>query len=78
MAADTNPEPLITVIVPVRNRAALVTRTLDSIAAQSLRPLRLIIVDNASSDGTTDIREAATTAAFLFYTTILSVANTFL
>lgn len=62
MAADTNPEPLITVIVPVRNRAALVTRTLDSIAAQSLRPLRLIIVDNASSDGTTDIINTWATA----------------
>ena len=44
--------PLLTVIVPVHNRAAIVTRTLDSIAAQTLRPLRLIVVDNNSTDST--------------------------
>lgn len=44
--------PLITVIVPVHNRADIVTRTLDSIAAQTLRPLRLIVVDNNSTDST--------------------------
>ncbi len=44
--------PGLTVIIPVRNRADIVTRTLDSVAAQSYRPLRLIIVDNNSTDGT--------------------------
>lgn len=42
----------ITIIIPVRNRADIVTRTLDSVAAQSYRPLRLIIVDNNSTDNT--------------------------
>lgn len=42
----------ITIVIPVRNRAALVERTLDSVKAQTLRPLRLIIVDNGSTDGT--------------------------
>lgn len=49
------PNPPITIIVPVRNRQRIVTRTLDSIAAQSYRPLRLIIVDNDSTDGTMSI-----------------------
>lgn len=47
----------ITVVVPVYNRADIVGRTLDSIAAQSLRPLELIVVDNASTDNS---REAVT------------------
>ncbi len=40
----------LTVVVPVYNRAELVGRTLDSIAAQTLRPLNVILVDNASTD----------------------------
>lgn len=41
-------------MVPVKNRATLVLRTLNSIRAQSWRPLKLIVVDNGSSDGTPD------------------------
>ena len=40
----------ITVVVPVYNREYLVTRALDSIAAQDVRPLSLIVVDNNSTD----------------------------
>lgn len=40
----------ITVVVPVYNREHLVERTLDSIAAQDVRPLSLIVVDNNSTD----------------------------
>ena len=45
----------ITIIMPVYNRAAIVGRTLRSIAAQTFRPLRVIIVDNGSTDGTDTI-----------------------
>lgn len=45
----------ITVVVPVYNREHLVTRALDSIAAQDLRPLSLIVVDNNSSDHSLDV-----------------------
>lgn len=50
--ADINDaaQPLLTIVVPVYNRATLVGRTLDSIAAQTLRPLSVILVDNASTD----------------------------
>ncbi len=41
-----------TIIIPVYNRATLVLRCLDSIAAQTWRPLRVIVVDNGSTDGT--------------------------
>ena len=45
----------ITVVVPVYNREHLVTRTLDSIAAQDVRPLSLIMVDNNSTDHSLDV-----------------------
>lgn len=46
---------LITIVMPVYNRADVVGRTLDSIAAQTLRPLRLVVVDNNSSDHSLDV-----------------------
>ena len=42
----------MTIVVPVKNRATLVLRTLNSIKAQSWRPLKVIVVDNNSTDGT--------------------------
>lgn len=40
----------VSVIIPVYNRSKVVRRTLDSVKAQTYRPLKLILVDNASSD----------------------------
>ena len=47
----------MTVVVPVYNRAHLIRRCLDSIYAQSYRPLSVIVVDNASSDSTPSVVE---------------------
>jgi glycosyltransferase involved in cell wall biosynthesis len=44
----------IAAIVPVYNRATSVLATLDSIAAQTLLPRRLIAVDDGSCDGSAD------------------------
>lgn len=51
-AMTSTDAPLLTVIIPVFNRESLVKRTLDSVAAQTLRPLRVVLVDNNSTDGT--------------------------
>lgn len=45
----------MTIIVPVLNRADVVPRTLSSIAAQTRRPLQLVLVDNGSSDNTVEV-----------------------
>jgi len=44
----------IAVVVPVYNRATTVLPTLESIAAQTLAPQRLVIVDDGSRDGSAE------------------------
>lgn len=41
----------LTIIIPVYNREVEIARCLDSIAAQTLRPGRVIVVDDGSIDG---------------------------
>lgn len=48
----------VTVVMPTYNRAALVERALDSIRAQTLPVRRIIIVDDASLDGTREVARA--------------------
>ncbi len=42
--------PLISVIIPIYNRAHILTQTLDAIGKQSFQPFELLLVDNGSSD----------------------------
>lgn len=51
----------LTIVVPVRNRARLIGRCLDSALRQTFRPLRVVVVDNGSSDATPEaVREWVT------------------
>ena len=51
-----SPDPRAYVIVsPCRNEAAFMRRTLDSVAAQTHRPARWVIVDDGSTDETPEI-----------------------
>lgn len=54
----TTPTPQISIVIPVYNRAGIVARTLDSVAAQTARPLRVILVDNASTDASRQVLDA--------------------
>jgi len=47
--------PLVSVMVPVYNRRALLPDCLKSALAQTCRDLEVIVVDNASTDGTWDV-----------------------
>ena len=44
--------PMVSVIIPVRNRSGLIVRCLQSVAAQTYERVRLIVVDNGSTDDT--------------------------
>jgi glycosyltransferase involved in cell wall biosynthesis len=44
----------LTIVIPVKNRAEIFERTLRSVAAQKLRPLKVVIVDNGSTDSTAE------------------------
>lgn len=50
--------PLVTVIVPLYNKAAYVARALDSIAAQTVEDFEVIVVDDGSTDGGGDAAAA--------------------
>ncbi|MGA3126204.1 MAG: glycosyltransferase family 2 protein [Candidatus Korobacteraceae bacterium] len=48
----------VSVIVPLYNKRAYITRALDSIAAQTFRDLEVIVVDDGSTDDSRQIAEA--------------------
>lgn len=54
-SGDARNQDWVSVVVPVYNRASLLPRCLDSIFAQTHRPLHLIVVDNASTDDSVDV-----------------------
>lgn len=45
----------ITIVVPVYNRAATLSRLLDSVDRQTLRPKAIVLVDNGSTDASLSI-----------------------
>ncbi|WP_066684934.1 glycosyltransferase [Sphingomonas sp. CCH18-H6] len=51
-----------TFVIAYFNEADYLSATLRSIAAQRVRPLRLILVDNGSTDGSAEIARAETAA----------------
>ncbi|MFZ3003005.1 MAG: glycosyltransferase family A protein [Undibacterium umbellatum] len=64
-AAPATVVPLV-IIAPVRDEADLIKLTLDSMVAQTVKPVEWIIVDDGSQDGTADIvREYADRYPFI-------------
>jgi len=55
-------EPVVSVVLPVRNGAATLARAIASVRAQTLRAWELVLVDDGSTDGTAEIAAAAARA----------------
>src|SRR5215831_8742970 len=47
--------PAYILITPARNEAAFIRLTLQSVAAQTVRPIRWVVVSDGSTDGTDEI-----------------------
>src|SRR5690554_8098967 len=46
------------IVIPAHNEEAFLSQTLDSLAAQTLLPKKIIVVNDSSTDGTQDIIDA--------------------
>jgi len=46
------PNPLVSIVIPTFNRSALLKEAIESVIAQSYRPIELVIVDDGSTDDT--------------------------
>jgi glycosyltransferase involved in cell wall biosynthesis len=55
MAFHSADEPVISLVVPVFNKAPYLAQTLESVLAQSLREIEVVCVDDGSTDGSLQI-----------------------
>ena len=54
-AGELDPPPLVSVVVPTRDRAAMLPAALGSVLAQSWPHLELLVVDDGSTDATAEV-----------------------
>ena len=57
-STDRFADAVVTVIVPVFNYAHFLLETLESVSNQTLEPIDIIIVDDCSTDGSTELCQA--------------------
>ena len=58
--------PLVSVVIPTHNRAPLLPRVIRSVLAQTLADWELLLVDDASDDGTEEVAASLADARVRF------------
>jgi glycosyltransferase involved in cell wall biosynthesis len=64
----SHPSNSVSVIIPVYNGAKYIAQTLDSILAQTLRPIEILVIDDDSPDNSADIVRGFGDAVTLIHT----------
>ena len=60
------PESLVSVVIPVYNGERFLGEAIDSIRAQSYRPLEIIVVDDGSTDGTARVAKSYSPVVYVY------------
>ena len=55
MQNSHNPEPLVSICIPVFNGEKTIAKTIDSLINQTYKNIEIIVIDNCSSDATVKI-----------------------
>jgi glycosyltransferase involved in cell wall biosynthesis len=71
---DARP-PRVSVVIPAYNAAALLPRAIASVAAQTMRDLEVLLVDDASTDGSAEAAEALLRGYGLAHAVLRQAAN---
>ena len=62
--SEVPPVPLVTVVIPVFNRERTVVAAIESVLRQTYQSIEVIVVDDASTDGSIDAVRSVSTRAF--------------
>lgn len=62
-----NINPLVSILIPTFNSSRFISETINSVLAQTYKPLEIVVVDDGSSDNTIDILESYTSSGIKIY-----------
>lgn len=65
---NSDPQPRVCVVMPAYNAAAFITRAIQSVLAQTVKDLELMVIDDGSQDETASIVERITDDRIHFFT----------